>query len=142
MVSALNTMGVMSPLSVATATLISTLLYLQKTHQSVPLETTSDLSVATTTLISTLLYLQKTHLSVSLETTSDLSVATTTVISTLLYLQKTHLSVSLEMTSDLSVSSFIDICLHCCACKKTHMSVKVPLQTTSDLQSCQPFIRL
>ena len=89
MVSALNTMGVMSPLSVATATLISTLLYLQKTHLSVPLETTSDLSVTTTTLISTLLYLQKTHLSVPPETTSDLS-----------------------------VSSVIDIYVHCCACKK------------------------
>ena len=113
LVSAPNTMGVMSPLSVATAILISTLLYLQKTHLSVPLETTSDLSVATVTLISTLLYLQKTHLSVPLETTSDLSEASFIGI----YLH--YLSVPLETTSDPSVASFIDIYLHCCACQKT-----------------------
>ena len=120
LVSAPNTMGVMSPLSVATAILISTLLYLQKTHLSVPLETTSDPSEASFIGI----YLH--YLSVPLETTSDPSVASFIGI----YLH--YLSVLLETTSDPSVASFIDIYLHCCACKK-NLSVKVLLQTTLDL---------
>ena len=94
-------MGVMSPLSVATAILISTLLYLQKTHLSVPLETTSDPSEASFIGI----YLH--YLSVPLETTSDPSVASFIDIYLHCCACKKNLSVKvlLQTTLDLSVAT-------------------------------------